>query len=354
MREYGIARRHEKGLPASAMFVVRQATSDDRAPLTKFAEMLPVSGWAAGRAEIARRIELSSDSFAGRVSDDLHRQFLFVLEDTDRGAAIGAGALLSCVSGPGQPLVWLSIRRHRCFSSDLQGGQEQVTLQFQADNTPVSEVADLILAPPYRGHREKLASLLGLVRFHFIGLRRDWFADSVIAHLPPPASPDRSHPFWEHLGGRFVNLAFDEAQELRRHSTEFLTALFPKTEIHVSLLPPHVRRLIGRVAEEAVPAKVLLKRIGFALTPNIDPVHGGAILRAATDQIPLVAATRATRVGDPAESYPLSGLVSAGAEGQFRAVRSPFAERNSGICIPAETAGLLGIHVGDAVAVTCF
>jgi len=334
------------------MFLVRQAIVEDCTSLTKLAQMLaPSAGW--GSEDVAAAIERSDDSFAGRISGALRRRFIFVLEDTETGSPVGAVSLHSCVSRPGHALVYFLMRRHRCYSDDLQTGHEHVTLQLQSDEAPRSEIARLILAPPYRGHRERPASLLTFACFHFIGLHRNWFADTLIAHLPPPRVLEQEHAFWQALGRRFVNLPLSEALRVRTASREFLPSLVPSTEIHLALLPAAVRRIVGRVAEEAVSAEALLKKAGFIDAASIDPFDGGPILHAAAGGIPIVAGTRTTTVGDPAERYPGFGLISTAGGGQFRAVGSAYAEHEhrASVSIPADTAGLLGLHVGDTVGV---
>lgn len=334
------------------MFVIRQATMDDHATLMRLAKMLHFANVAADPDEIARRISVSCDSFAGRIREQRQRRFVFVLEDTDTGGVIGMSSIRSCVSRPGQPLTFLQVRKRQHYSEDLQTGHVHMTLQVAEDETEASQLTGLVLSPPYRGHREKLGSFLSLVRFHFIGLQRAWFADALVAKLTPPRTSNRWDSFWEQLGRRFVNLRYAEAERFSHLSRQFITALFPEGEIYVSLLPPEARNLIGKVGREEEPALAILTKLGFAQTGRIDPFDGGPILQANVADIPFIGRTRTATLGDPAREHPLYGLVSISGGGRFRAVRSRYAESNGCISIPGDTAGLLGAHVSDTVGVT--
>ena len=334
------------------MFVIRQATMDDHATLMRLARMAHFTGAPAEGDEIARRINASSESFAGRVRDERERRFIFVLEDTETGGVVGMSSIRSCVAGPGWPLTFLQVRRREHYSEDLQAGHVHLTLQVATDETKAGEMGDLVLSPPYRGHKEKLGSFLSLVCFHFIGLHPQWFADHLVAKLAPPRAADGGDSLWEQLGRRFINLRYAEAERFSRRSRHFIKALFPSEEIYVSLLTPEVRNLIGNVGGEEQPALAILRKLGFAQSGRIDPLHGGPILQARVAEVPFVGRTRAATLGDPAKQHPLRGFVSTAGGGRFRAVRSRYAEDGDRISIPGDTAGLLGAHVSDAVGVS--
>ncbi len=199
---------------------------------------------------IASKVVKSRRSFSGELTDAHQRQFMFVLEDTDSGAVIGTSSLISQISWPGWPQIYLQVRRREHFSRDLNTGAVHMTIQVMTDESGPSELGGLILAPGYRGHRERLGSLLSLVRFHFVGLHRSFFQDRIVAELMGPLTPDSRTLFWEFFGRRFINLSYAEADAFCQHSKEFMSSLLPKEEIHASILPPEARNLIGRVGEE--------------------------------------------------------------------------------------------------------
>jgi arginine N-succinyltransferase len=334
------------------MFIIRQATVDDSATLLKLAKMVHFINLPADPDIINRKIARSRRSFAGKQQNEREREFMFVLEDTETGNIIGTSSIVSMLSWPGRPHTFLRVRERKMYSEDLRTGQVHTTLQLGTDETGPSEIGGLILSPAYRGRKEKLGALLSLVRFHFIGLHRRWFADRIIAEMMAPLTPDSRNTLWEYLGRRFINLSYAEADRFCQHSKEFITSLFPKEEIYVSLLPPEARNLIGKVGPETEPAKAMLEGLGFRYMGHVDPFDGGPYLEANINDIPLVTGTRRATLGDPTDKYPKKGIVSVMQDGLFRAIRTPFAESGDTVSIPTDEAGALGALVGYEVGVT--
>ncbi|MFO0874841.1 MAG: arginine N-succinyltransferase [Phycisphaerales bacterium] len=339
------------------MFVIRQAQPDDLPTLLKLAKMVHFINLPADRDIIAAKIARSRLSFAGQVASEREREFMFVLEQVETESVIGTSAVLSCISWPGRPHTFLKVRKRDFFSHDLQTGTVHVTLELGTDETGPSEMGGLILAPGYRGSKERLGSLLSLIRFHFIGLHREWFAPRVIAELMGALTPDSRTLLWEYLGRRFINLQYTEADRFCQHSKEFITALFPRGEIYASLLPPEARNLIGRVGEETKPARRMLEGQGFAYEDHVDPFDGGPYVSAARDSIPLVNATRRAVLGDPQDPHgrrakTIEAFVSFDGEDGFRATRCAALLDGESVSLSAEGAGLIGAQPGDSIGVT--
>ncbi|MBX3355270.1 MAG: arginine N-succinyltransferase [Phycisphaeraceae bacterium] len=337
------------------MFIVRQAVIDDLPTLLKLAKMVHFINLPADKDIIGAKIARSRRSFAGQAKDPHERQFLFVLEDTETGAVIGTSAVISCISWPGWPHVFLKVRRRSYFSEDLQQGSVHTTVQFGSDESGPSEVGGLILAPGYRGHRERLGSLLSLIRLHYVGLHRDQFADRMLAELMGPLSTDSRTLLWEYLGRRFINLSYHEADLFCQHSKEFMTALWPRDEMHVSILPAEARALIGKVGEETVAAKAMLERQSFEFNGCVDPFDGGPYLEAKTDEIPLVKATRSLAFGgaaDVAHGGAEAFVSFRSKEHGYRALRSPIRMEGESVLLPEAAAEALGARKGNAIGVT--
>jgi arginine N-succinyltransferase len=334
------------------MFLIRQATPEDATTLLKLAKMVHFINLPADPDIIGSKIAKSRRSFDAHAVSERDRQFMFVIEDTDTGNVVGTSTIRCCVSWPGHPHVYLKVRRRELYSSDLQSGQVHVTLQLGTDESGPSEIGGLIVGPSYRGHREKLGAQLSLVRFHYIGLHREWFAERIIAEMMGALTPDSRNLLWEYLGRRFINLDYAEADRFSQQSKEFITSLFPKEEICVSLLPAVARALIGRVGPETEPARRMLERLGFEYHGHVDPFDGGPYLEARTSQIPLVSATRSMTLGDAAGPFAQRGFVSFEGERGFRAVRVPMAIRGDRVAIAKEHVKILGAAPGDAVGVT--
>jgi len=334
------------------MFIIRQATVDDSSTLLKLAKMVHFINLPADPDVINRKIIRSRRSFSGKPANDREREFMFVLEDTETGNIIGTSSIVSMLSWPGRPHTFLQVRERKMYSADLRTGQVHTTLQLGTDESGPSEIGGLILSPAYRGRKDKLGALLSLVRFHFIGLHRECFSERIIAEMMAPLTPDSRNTLWEYLGRRFINLSYAEADRFCQHSKEFITSLFPNDEIHVSLLPPEARNLIGKVGPETEPAKAMLEGLGFRYMGHVDPFDGGPYLEANVSDIPLVQNTRRMTLGEPAKSHPKKGIVSIMRDGHFRAIRTAYAESGQSISIPADEISALGAQGGEEVGVT--
>jgi arginine N-succinyltransferase len=329
------------------MFVIRPAILDDLATLLKLAKMVHFINLPADKELLAAKIGRSRRSFAGDVDDIRDREFMFVLEDSESNEVVGTCTILCCVSWEGRPHIFLKTGKRSFYSEDLQLGQTHTTLELGTDTSGPSEVGGLILAPGFRGRPERLGSLLSLIRFHFIGLHRDMFAERILAEMMGPLTPDSGTLLWEYLGRRFINLSYKEADLFSSRSKEFLLSLWPKGEIYASLLPPEARALIGKVGEETEPAKRMLEKQGFKYHGHVDPFDGGPYLDVKIEDVPLVKATATMRaiVGNPAGNG--EAFVSHKGRGGFRATRSAFEIVGDKLVLPAETLEAIGAS-GDA------
>ena len=337
------------------MFVIRQALPDDVATLLKLARMVHFINLPADPDIIAAKVARSRRSFAGESPDERERQFMFVLEDTQTGGVIGTSSLICRMGWPGWPHISLRVRRREHFSRDLNTGAMHTTIQVSTDESGPSELGGLILAPGYRGHREKLGSLLSLVRFHFLGMHREHFQPHIIAELMGPLTPDSNTLFWEFFGRRFINLSYSEADAFCQHSKEFMLSLLPKEEIYLSTLPAEARNLVGKVGEETKPAKAMLEKQGFTYRDRCDPFDGGPYLEAEVDRIPLVQATKRLTLaaGEPPAGAATAFVSCAADRGLgFRAVRSACSVDGHGVRLPKDVASALGARPGDTVGVT--
>ena len=336
------------------MFLIRQATLEDLPTLLKLAKMVHFLNLPADRDIIATKINRSRLSFAERQNDPRHRQFMFVLEDSETGNVIGTSAAISCISWKGWPHVFLEVKKRHFYSNDLQQGQSHVTLEFGTDESGPSEVGGLILAPGYRGHKEKLGSLLSLIRFHFIGLHKKWFAQRILAELMGPVTPDSRTLLWEYLGRRFINLSYQEADLFCQHSKEFMTNLWPRGEIFASILPPDARALIGKVGEETLAAKGMLDRQHFHVTTHVDPFDGGPYLEADRDSIPMVRDTKEHKLlaFSKRESGVMAFVSHSSKEHGFRAVRTLCNVRAGGVEISKAAAETIYAREGVKVGVS--
>ena len=335
------------------MFVIRQATIDDMGELLKLSRLVHSFNLPQDKDALAAKIARSRRSFAGQSASEREREFVFVLEDTDTRSVVGTSSVYSCISWPGHPHLFFQVRKREHYSKDLGTGQVHVTIQLDTDETGPSEVGGLILAPGYRRHPERLGWMLSMVRFHFIGLHRRHFKQRILAEMMGALTPDSRSSLWDYLGRRFINLSYTEADTFNQRSKEFITSLFPRTEIYLSLLPPEARRLVGTVGDETLPALRMLERLGFSGKGSVDPFDGGPYLEAQRDEIPVVRATVARKLqAARPKGRAVPAIVSAHGTQGFRAARSRAVLGADGVWLPPETVEALGAKSGDRIGVT--
>lgn len=334
------------------MFFIRPAKPEDAPTLLKLAKMVHFINLPADQDIINNKIARSMECFAGEKLQPQDQLFMFVLEDGETGNPIGTSSIIPCNSWPGHPYTFLKVRKREHYSDDLQIGQVHITLQLEEDVSGPTEIGGLILFPNYRGHKEKLGSLLSLIRFNFIGLNRKKFDDRLVAEMMGALTPDSNNLLWEYLGRRFINLTYTEADRFCQHSKEFMISLFPRGEIYATLLPAEARSLIGKVGAETEPAKAMLENLGFTYDDQIDPFDGGPYLEAKISDIALITGTREVKLAATTGNFDDAALLSFTGEHGFRGVRSAYVKNSDGVAIPAEVARTFGAKVGDRIGFT--
>lgn len=357
------------------MFIIRQAKIEDVPTLLKLAKMVHFINLPADREVIFSKVQRSRECFlkaAGRAADGDHSPerangaetglravlrktnfFMFVLEDTETGACLGTSQVIARVGGPGNPNYSFKLEKRDFFSQSLQTGTSHIVARLHADETGPTEIGGLILQPASRGHR--LGRLMSFMRFHFIGLHRQLFADRILAEMMAPITLDGQNMLWEFLGRRFIPLSYTEADKHCQRSREFIEALLPKTDIYLSLLPPEARDVIGRVGDETVPARAMLEKLGFQFKDLVDPFDGGPHLEAQTDSIPIIRATRRCEMGTGIDTEEATGrgIVSLlNRDGEFRAIDTPYREERGRVSIPKATMSELGWARGAEIGLT--
>lgn len=338
------------------MFFVRHAILEDVPPLLQMARAVHSGNLPPDPKAMQDRVQLSMDCFSGSILKG-PRTYMFVLVDLDTETVVGTSSLSTGKGSNGQPRLFLRVRRREHYSEDLRAGQVQMTVQLGEDRSGPTELGGLVLSESYRGGSHRLGSLLSKIRFAYVGMHPDRFDRRLIGEIMGDLTADGRTMLWDHLGRRFINLSYVEADAFSRKSKEFITSLFPKDEIYVSLLPAAARRLIGRVSPAAIPAMRMLQRQGFCHSDEVDPFDGGPYVEAERDEIPLVRSTSRRRVEQVAEP---SGeveecLVCVSGEDGFRAVRChAVLSKAGGLVVPDRIVSVLGVRVGDEVGVTTF
>lgn len=368
------------------MFIIRRAKVDDADTLLKLAKMVHFINLPPDREIIVQKIIHSRNSFLKAcgsnqplepepeptlVADTGHGEvklvglgqgtaqadlFMFVMEEAETSQPVGTSQVLARMGGPDNPNMRYKLEKREFFSESLQTGTTHVVAKFDLDRSGPTEIGGLIIQPSFRGHPKKLGRALALIRFHFMGLHRQLFADRVLAEMMAPISADGDNLLWDYFGRRFVPLSYDEADRFCQYSREFIHALLPKEDIYLSLLPPAARAVVGQVGPETVPARKMLERLGFEYHNYVDPFDGGPHLEAATDEISVVKNTRWKKLGEPASQRECSGralISSSQNDGDFFACEAPYCLDTSGrVRIPRASIESIFAEVGGKIGFT--
>ncbi|MEE2906197.1 MAG: arginine N-succinyltransferase [Planctomycetota bacterium] len=335
------------------MFLVRSAMTEDHESLLRLAKTVHSNNLPSEALALRDLLVKSRQSFLGKIPAR-DRQYVFSIIEPDSGKVVGTSSLIAGKGTEDLPRLVLKVRKREHYSRDLQSGHVQITLQLCQDTSASTEVGGLVLSSAYRGTANRLGSLLSKVRFTFIGMHPNDFSTRIIGEIMGTLTPDGRTMLWDHLGRRFINLSYREADTFSRTSKEFITSLFPEVEIYASLLPAEARRLIGHVSPAAVPAQRMLERLGFQHNDEVDPFDGGPYLEAVRDEIPLVRETRGATFGGTIEdSGSLANAIICLHEGaDCRAVRSPYQAEGDVLHLPDETVDMLRLQPGQAVHYT--
>ncbi|MGD9690808.1 MAG: arginine N-succinyltransferase [Phycisphaerales bacterium] len=376
------------------MFLIRRAKADDVPTLLKLAKMVHFINLPADREIIQEKVAWSNQCFLlaadaevgtakrrsgesaatsrngasargatptphGEISSGLRTLtgqsplFMFVLEDLETKGVVGTSQVVARMGGPGHPNVSLQLAKSQKWSQSLQIGVTHTVARLHLDESGPTEIGGLIVQPSLRGHRLKLGRLLSVVRFHFMGLHRELFADRVLAELMGVISEHGENPFWDHCTRAFINLTFDEADRFCQTSKEFILALFPHEDIYLSLLPPEARNVVGSVGTETAPARRMLERLGFKYYDRVDPFDAGPHLEADMDALAPVAGTRRLRFGEPASGRRAARLSTPAIvstldeDGEFRALEAGCSlERNGRVTVAREVMDALAASPG--------
>jgi arginine N-succinyltransferase len=304
-------------------------------------------GPAKPRKKPTLTLASSSKGLASRESES--ESYMFSIIEPESGAVVGTSQARAHMGGPGNPNWRMRVSEKKFFAPSLRFGTTHTVAQLDGDETGPTELGGLILDPGFRGHPLRPGRFLSFVRFHFMGLYRDRFADTVLAEMMGPVNGDGDSVFWDAFGRKFIPVKFAEADRFCQHNRAFISELLPKEEVYLSLFPLEVQNLVGAVSRETIPARRLLESLGFATRGFVDPFDGGPHLDAPTDSIPLVKQTR--RIAAIASSQPKKCTIAAmlstlTPEGEFRAVESwiePIGKTSTNVRILPQAAEVLGI-----------
>lgn len=286
--------------PRAPRYEIRGATPGDEEPLLTLARELNTVNLPNDRTHIQRLLSVAAKSFTGEIAPKL-RKYVFVLWDRETNRAAGTSMIVGQLGRRGAPYIYFDVQEEEKYAQSVDKHFHHTLLRIGFSYDGPTELGGLVVAPEYRKAPERLGLLVSYVRFLFIAAHRSFFRDELLAELLPPLEPDGTSHLWEAVGRRFTDMSYAEADLLSSENKDFIRDLFPRDAIYVTLLSPEARSLIGQVGGQTKGVERMLRRIGFKYMWRVDPFDGGPHFAAPTDEVTLVRASSAQRVGAPLE-----------------------------------------------------
>ncbi|MBU1384825.1 MAG: arginine N-succinyltransferase [Alphaproteobacteria bacterium] len=299
--------------------------------------------------QLAERLELGRDSFAGRLPPQ-QCWYTLMLEESDTGDVDGVGSVKAAV-GLNRPFFSFRLVNNTQSSPSLGVKLDHQTLVLVNECTGWSEVGSLFLKADRR--KGGAGRLLSQSRYMLIGAEPTLFNENVLAELRGVFTPDGACPFWDHVAHKFFPMEFDDADRMTGSTDkQFILDLSPRHPIYVELLPEPARAVIGKVHPQGVPAMALLESEGFRPNGLVDIFDGGPTVSCGRDNIRTVRDARrlTARIADEVEAE-LPALISTDSVAAFRAVRQKAAVEGETVTLTRETAEALKVRAGDVVRV---
>jgi arginine N-succinyltransferase len=328
------------------MFLIRSVRMKDYRDLLKLARELNTVNLPHQPADIKKMIQRSIESFAGKLKDDkAHAQYLFVLEDTEKGRVVGTSRS-SPPWKPRKPFIF-QVMHEKVSSKTLSLQFLRKFYRFKSDTRGYTEIGGLVINPSYRSHPEKLGKQLSYVRFLFMAAHPGFFKKKVIAELLPPLHREIGSTLYNFYGYRLTRLPYRKADLLSYKNKEFILRLFPKNDLYFDILPPEVQKDIEKTGHGSTVARRLLSQVGFRYANQIDPFDGGPYDVARLKEIIVVRQTQPIRYGGVKKNRGASPfLVLVESEGEARILKASASIEGGKLYLSASAARLLRPTLG--------
>lgn len=333
------------------MFVLRPIRESDLAHLLALANSIDggLTTLPSDETFLQERIDESLRAFNPKIRKPGGEAYLFVLEDTLTGTLVGTCGLVARVGGF-DPFYSYEIRPERHAHPPLKVEKQFEVLHLKKTHRGPTEIGSLFLRGDSR--RGGYGRLLSLARFLFIGAYPKRFDTTVIAEMRGYLDQQGKSPFWEAVGRHFFDYDFYEADFLSGlGNKEFIADLMPAHPIYLTLLPPAVQAVVGKVHHDTLPALRLLQAEGFASTNEVDIFDAGPQVRVATADIRTLRQRRTGPVTAITDAEPATPpQLVANDRLDFRATVAAVAEHDGTFTVSAPTAIALGIQIGDTLS----
>ncbi|MGB9097203.1 arginine N-succinyltransferase [Erwinia sp.] len=334
------------------MMVIRPVERDDLAQLMALASKTGggLTSLPADSDTLSARIDRSIQTWQNELPK-AEQGYVFVLEDSDTGKAVGICAIEVAV-GLQDPWYNFRVGTQVHASKELNVYNMLPTLSLSNDHTGSSELCTLFLDPDYRNGKN--GYLLSKSRFLFMAAFRDRFMQKVVAEMRGVIDEVGHSPFWESVGSRFFSMSFSEADYLCGTGQKaFIAELMPKHPLYLDYLSEEAKAVIGKTHPQTAPARAVLEAEGFEYRNYVDIFDGGPTLECDIDRVRAIRKSRLIEVslGEQLDdSLPLC-LVANDSYEDFRSILLNVDPNGDRIILSAEQAEILRCGQGDALRV---
>ena len=378
--------------------LIRCARASDLDGLLELSGMLPpgMTSMPFDRDAWVKKLEQVEASLQEPPPADREAMYLLVLEDNEGGAGgeggkggaggkrgkSGSNNIAGCagiVAGVGLTQPFYSYKISIDMKASKEAGIRRISslLNLVNDFTGQTELISLYLMKQHR--RGRNGQFLSRSRFLFMSDFPQRFSDTVFAEIRGWLDKKGDSPFWRHLGGKFFQLPFAEADFISAvNGSNFITELMPPFPVYLELLADEAKAIIGKPHDDAMPAMKLLEKEGFRYEDTIDIFDGGPVMQCRRNEIASIKSTRARTVeslldtiemddepkrgkkrkaesGTQSGEAALSGhkafcILSNRRLADYRLVLGPIIyQGEEGITLRHQDAETLGIGIGDSV-----
>ncbi len=335
-------------------FIVRPVQEKDLVHLENLASQFSLLNLPPDKKIISEKIQLSNESFAGRVPVE-KATYMLVTEDLENNWVVGSSQVKAQHGSEQNPTYSFKLNKKEMFSKSLGVGFIHQVLSLKTTTNGPSEFGGLVVHKGYRRRPEKVGKLTSLSRFVFAGMNSELFKEEWHAEMAPPLTDEGRSEFWEALGRRFTGMPYQEADRLSHQNKEFIESLFPKEDIHLALLDSQARLVMGRVSDQTAGALHLLQKIGFKDKNEIDPFDGGPHFGVKKEDVTLIKNSQTLELmlkGQTHQDFDSFGLIGVGSGANIRVAQSSYVKRENKIILPEPILRNLELSAGEKIFVT--
>ncbi|HEY5552859.1 MAG TPA: arginine N-succinyltransferase, partial [Opitutaceae bacterium] len=242
--------------------------------------------------------------------------------------------------------------QQKTFAHEPLGIRKQVAeLHLKKTHKGPSEIGSLFLRADAR--KGGFGRLLSLSRFLFMSAFPKRFDRHALAEMRGYSDASGRAPFWESVGRHFFEKDYHTADFLSGlGNKDFIADLMPEHPIYITLLPPDVQAVIGRVHLETEPALAMLRQEGFAETGEVDIFDAGPLMRVEIAKIRTVSASKVAKVASLLNDEPPSpARLVANRSLDYRCCLASVAGHEDGtVSLSRAAASALGVAEGGTIA----